>query len=553
MLDYGPNSEEVAAFIDLLPALTIQQWEWARDAGLDDTTRAEREAVGDAVSRLALNAGLGYSWDAAETEARWATQRAALAAAWAGGICRDRAEYLEYSPVQQVAWNVARDTAWAAKALVVRHLITIEQFDLLFYPMWVAHVKPYGLRPNRYGPNTAEVEAFIDLLPTMPADLRGKRGGTDLPGLSEEQRLAEIEAHAYAENAMLRAQRVVAWNEAPDAAREARRHEYWAPPFAQALVLRDLITPDQFDHLVFPARAAGIEPDWFLPERYGHNSPEVAAFIDRTRTRTAEQRQHAGSRVFAGWSDEQMAEWQAALDGAREAAWRAQRATQWKAAVDATLTVTNRVSMAWVAEALIVRDLIAPNQFELLIAPMRAAGIDPDQIVSASHGFKSSAIAGRRRTAGIDPALVPKKYGPNTQAVAGFIGLLPTLAAEQVTQAFMAGDSAGWSAERSAAMNAAHSAARKARWSGNRIGACLEAQHAASDAERGEGWSEAWEAWQEAAENDAWEDGASQPKPPHVVMWAVDALVLRDLITPEQFQLLFAPMRAAGIGPDQFL
>ena len=107
----GPNGAEVAAFLDLLPTLTRTQWDaaWA----------AARYAARDAASGAARDA----AWSAA-----WA---AAWSAAWAAA--------------RDAAWDAARDAAWltawnAARALVVRDLITAEQFDTLTAPMRAAGI-----------------------------------------------------------------------------------------------------------------------------------------------------------------------------------------------------------------------------------------------------------------------------------------------------------------------------------------------------------------------------------------------------------------------------
>ena len=72
---------------------------------------------------------------------------------------------------------------------------------------------------KKYGPNTAEVDAFLALLPE----------------LTDEQR---------------------------EAARKAALPTLWgASRAAVALVMRDLITPEQFDTLTAPMRAAGIDFD----------------------------------------------------------------------------------------------------------------------------------------------------------------------------------------------------------------------------------------------------------------------------------------------------
>ena len=90
------------------------------------------------------------------------------------------------------------------------------------------------------GPNGVEVAAFLDLLPTLT-------------------------------NTRWSAAWVAAWDAAWDAARDAAREAAWvaardaawdaAWDAAGALVVRDLITTDQFDALTAPMRAAGIDFD----------------------------------------------------------------------------------------------------------------------------------------------------------------------------------------------------------------------------------------------------------------------------------------------------
>ena len=97
-----------------------------------------------------------------------------------------------------------------------------------------------------------------------------------------------------------------------------------------------------------------------------------------------------------------------------------------------------------------------------------------------------------------------RAFGPNGRQVVAFLSLLPSLSREQ------------WDAARDAAWDAAWYAAREA--------ARDAAWGAARDAARGAAWGAAW--------------------------GAATALVLRDRLTPEQFSILTAPMRAAGIDFD---
>ena len=106
--------------------------------------------------------------------------------------------------------------------------------------------------------------------------------------------------------------------------------------------------------------------------------------------------------------------------------------------------------------------------------------------------------------------------GPNGAEVAAFLDLLPTLTRTQWSAAF---DAARYAA-RDAASDAARSAAFDAAW----CAAFDAARYAAFDAAR-----------------DAASDAASD---------AALALLVRDLISTDHFDVLTAPMRAAGIDFD---
>ena len=114
--------------------------------------------------------------------------------------------------------------------------------------------------------------------------------------------------------------------------------------------------------------------------------------------------------------------------------------------------------------------------------------------------------------------------GPNGAEVAAFLDLLPTLTGTQWEVA--------WYAARDAAWYAAWYAARDAAWVAARDAAWYAAWDAARDAARDAAWDAAWYAARDAAGGIA------------------GALVVRDLITTEQFEILTAPMRSAGINFD---
>ena len=106
---------------------------------------------------------------------------------------------------------------------------------------------------KKYGSNTAEVEAYLALLPK----------------LTDEQWAAARPAERAPERVTAR---VTAWNAAWTTARAVARAAEWdaarsASWAAIALVTRDLITPKQFDVLTAPMRAAGIDFDALMEGR----------------------------------------------------------------------------------------------------------------------------------------------------------------------------------------------------------------------------------------------------------------------------------------------
>ena len=108
----------------------------------------------------------------------------------------------------------------------------------------------------------------------------------------------------------------------------------------------------------------------------GPNGRQVAAYLDLLPTLTSEQWHEAR---HAAW-DVGFAAWDAARNAARYAA--AQDAAAWDVGF-AARDVAARYAARYAAVALVVRDLITPDQFATLTAPMRAAGVDFDRLVTA--------------------------------------------------------------------------------------------------------------------------------------------------------------------------
>ncbi len=103
--------------------------------------------------------------------------------------------------------------------------------------------------------------------------------------------------------------------------------------------------------------------------------------------------------------------------------------------------------------------------------------------------------------------------------LAAYLAVLPTLTEEQWSQV------------------AAWFAAQDETWNEAWVEAWDEAEGASQDAGRGAALDEVWK---RVIERDALQDAA----------WAACAIIVRDLITPAQFDTLTAPMRAARIDFD---
>ena len=112
---------------------------------------------------------------------------------------------------------------------------------------------------DRFGPNTAQVEAFLRVL-------RGL-SGEQIETARADWDAASDAAWAAARDAAWDAARDADWYAARAAARAAARDTVWdavwgpAWDAAVALVVRDLISQEHFDTLTAPMRAAGVNFD----------------------------------------------------------------------------------------------------------------------------------------------------------------------------------------------------------------------------------------------------------------------------------------------------
>ena len=94
-------------------------------------------------------------------------------------------------------------------------------------------------------------------------------------------------------------------------------------------------------------------------EAFGPNGEAVVAVIDRASRLTLGEVE----RLAAAWDAVWAAAWDAARDAAWDAVWDAAWAAVWGVVWDAARAA------AWGAVAHCVRDLITPEQFELLVGP----------------------------------------------------------------------------------------------------------------------------------------------------------------------------------------
>ena len=150
--------------------------------------------------------------------------------------------------------------------------------------------------------------------------------------------------------------------------------------------------------------------------------------------------------------------------------------------------------------------------------PCRLFEVEPrdDMIGSEEHKYGCTAVKVVREL----PAW--QALGPNGEAVAALIKRCRTMTYDEAEQLF-----AARSAARSAAWSAAGSAARYAAW------------YAAGSAAGSAAWDAAWSAaryaaW-DAAGSAAWSAAGEAARD------AAGALMVKDLITPEQFDLLYGP------------
>jgi hypothetical protein len=160
---FGPQGVQVAAVIDRSRSLTASETD-RLDAARDTARNAARNAAWNAARNAALDAALDAARDTARNAAWNAARDAARNAAWnaARNAALDAALDAARDTARNAAWNAARDAArnaawnaaWnaardAAAALVVRDLITTDEYDTL--------TRPWRQVIGRIHPDDAEV------------------------------------------------------------------------------------------------------------------------------------------------------------------------------------------------------------------------------------------------------------------------------------------------------------------------------------------------------------------------------------------------------------
>ena len=112
-------------------------------------------------------------------------------------------------------------------------------------------------------------------------------------------------------------------------------------------------------------------PAW---QALGPNGEQVAALIERCKTLTASEIERLDAAWYAAWTAARDAAWYAAWTAARDAAWDA----AWDAARGAARIVARiaawgaaRIAARDAAIALVTRDLLTSEQFDILTAPWR--------------------------------------------------------------------------------------------------------------------------------------------------------------------------------------
>jgi hypothetical protein len=157
---------------------------------------------------------------------------------------------------------------------------------------------------------------------------------------------------------------------------------------------------------------------------------------------------------------------------------------------------------------------ISPTDCTGMKWPCRLFRVEP-----AGRAIKNDNLENKRCCSGlrvVEELPAHEALGPHGQEIAALIERCRTLTYEEGENL-----DAAWYAAWYAAWDAARDAARDAAW----------------DAARGAAWDAAWDAARDAARGAAWD--AARGAARHAAL----ALIAKDLITPEQFDFLYAPWK----------
>jgi len=109
-------------------------------------------------------------------------------------------------------------------------------------------------------------------------------------------------------------------------------------------------------------------------DRFGPNTEAIEAIIERLKTMTVDEAEALGSAWNSAWNSARVA----ARDAARDAAWNSARYAAWDSVWDAAWDAARDLvwDAAWDAAwdailALLVRDKITPEQFDILYGPWK--------------------------------------------------------------------------------------------------------------------------------------------------------------------------------------
>ena len=124
-------------------------------------------------------------------------------------------------------------------------------------------------------------------------------------------------------------------------------------------------------------------------KKYGPNTAEVEAYLALLPKLTDVQWAAVRTEARTATRDAEWAPaWDAAWDTAWHEGWAAERNAAWDAAWDATKVIADAPGgvAANIATALVARSLLTSEQFGILTAPMRAAGIDFESLTAEPEG-----------------------------------------------------------------------------------------------------------------------------------------------------------------------